>query len=795
MKRIQVFAVAFVLPFIIFSQSSTEKISLPALEKEVEILIDQWGVAHIYAETEHDLFFAQGWNAARDRLFQFEIWRRQATGTVAEILGPRELKRDIGTRLFMFRGNIDDEMNHYHPRGKAIIEAFVDGVNTYIEQANADPETLPIEFRLLGIRPQKWTPEVVISRHQGLLGNIGDELDFARQVAKIGPEKTKDLNYFHPKEPILEMDTMLKGSWFDKDILELYRAYRRGVQFEPSDLIAAVDTEIPSSLVYNDLLDDEDRSIGSNNWVVSGELTTSGFPVMANDPHRRQSVPSLRYMCHLVGPGWNVIGGGEPEIPGISIGHNEHGAWGLTVFETDGEDLYVYKLNPENSNQYWHKGAWMDFDSIITIIPVKGADDHTAILKYSIHGPVVHTIPDENVAFAVKCGWREIGGAPYLASLRMNQSNNFEEFREACNYSHIPGENMVWADKEGNIGWQAVGIAPIRRNFSGLVPVPGDGRYEWEGYLPIIEKPHVYNPKSGFFISANENVTPQTYENWDAIGYTWSNPYRGQRIHEVLSSGQKFSIMDMAALQTDFKSLPATQLIPLLKGLDTNNELTRMCLDLLLNWNTYILDVNSVEATIYTEWEGTLLDEFERLYVPAEVLPDYSVQLKRLIDLLVFPDGRFGEDVIKGRDEFLITSLEKAIEKIKKRLGDDMRNWQYGQEKNKHIFLEHALGKLVSDTLANAMNVGPYPRGGYANTVNSTGGYLNQTSGASFKVIIDTGDWDASLFMNSPGQSGNPDSPFYKNLFEDWAADRYYPLFFSRDKVEGVANKKLILSQ
>ena len=224
----------------IFAQekTSTEKLQIDGLKAPVEIIIDHWGIPHIYAQNEADLFFAQGFNAARDRLFQFEIWRRQSTGTVAEILGERELKRDIGTRLFQFRGDIKAEMNHYHDRGELIITSYVAGVNKYIELTEKNSKLLPVEFGLLGIKPQKWTPEVVISRHQGLLGNIGDELKIGRQVAMMGVEKTKELNWFHPNDPILELDPKINGELLKEDILEIYNAYRRPVRFQPEDLIS-----------------------------------------------------------------------------------------------------------------------------------------------------------------------------------------------------------------------------------------------------------------------------------------------------------------------------------------------------------------------------------------------------------------------------------------------------------------------------------------------------------------------------------------------------------------------------
>lgn len=786
-------------PILLFSQ---EEIKIKGLEKEVEILVDQWGVPHIYAQTEADLFFAQGFYAARDRLFQFEIWRRQATGTVAEVLGERELERDIGTRLFMFRGDIEKEMAHYHPEGVKIITSFVAGVNAYIDHVNANPDLIPLPLKLLGLKPEKWTPEVVISRHQGLLGNIGGELDMGRAVALIGEEKVKELAWLHPKEPKLALDPKIDKALLKKDILKLYNAFRRSIQFKPEDLVASArnpDEEEYLKLSEKDQLEwaavqkDMVNSLGSNNWVVSGDLTQSGFPMMANDPHRRISVPSLRYMSHLVGPGWNVIGGGEPEIPGISIGHNEYGSWGLTVYRTDAEDLYVYKTNPDNPNQYWYQGHWEDMYIIKETIKVKGAPDVNIELKYTRHGPVVFEDTGSNAACAVRCGWLEIGGSPYLASLRMDQSKTFEEFREACNYSHIPGENMIWADKAGNIGWQAVGIAPVRRNWSGMVPVPGDGSYEWEGYLPIIAKPNVYNPKAGFFSTANEDVTPKDYEYWDAIGFNWADPYRGDRVKEVLGSGKIHSAADMAALQTDYLSLPARTLIPMLKPIRFEREKAQKAKDLLLNWN-FKMEPNSVEAGVYNAWESAILATYNLMFVPKEAQGLVSVQMKKVIDGLLFPDDKFGANTIAGRNQFLKSTFEGALQFMDNRLGSDMNNWQLGQENYKHVLIKHPLSNAVNDSLRTMLEVGPYPRGGGSFTPNVTGSNLNQTHGGTFRIIVDTGDWDQCLATNSPGQSGDPSHPNYENLFEIWASDQFFPLFYSREKVESVSNFKLTLS-
>ena len=770
-------------------------VNIEGLDQRVEILKDKWGISHIYAQTEHDLFFAQGYSAARDRLFQFEIWRAQATGTTAALFGPRMVDRDHGTRLFKFRGPMADEMNHYHPRGVDIITAFVHGVNAYIDEALDDPDSLPLPFKLLGIQPQHWTEEVVISRHQGLLGNIGQELNIGRAVCAIGEDAVRELQYFHPHDPILTLDPMIDcESLLENDILHLYTSYRSSIKFEPNDIVASTNrntaqsyAQIASAVKAEDInLKEHDLDdIGSNNWVVSGDLTQDGWPMMINDPHRAQSVPSLRYWVHLVGPGWNVIGGGEPEIPGVSIGHNEQGAWGLTVFGTDGEDLMVYETNPANPNQYRYQGRWEDMRVIEEVIEVKGSDSVMVELKYTRHGPVSFEDTDKNLAYAVRPAWMEVGGAPYLASLRMDQATTWEEFRDATNYSHIPGENMIWADRDGNIGWQAVGIAPLRRNFSGLVPVPGDGRYEWDGYLEIKQKPKAFNPGVGYIETSNSNYTPPDYPNLDAIAYTWTDPYRWARGSELLSSGRKFNMSDMIEFQHDYLSIPARSLVPFFKDLRADDRQVEAARQMLMNWD-FRLDKGSIEAGIYVAFERQLLDNIETLKVPEEASDFLNVGMKTSIDMLLAPDGDFGSDPLAGRDEFLLNTLSQAVATLREKLGSNIQDWVYGQADYKHALIRHPLGAAVSEEIRSRLELGPLPRGGNGFTLGATGSGDNQTSGASFRIFIDTRDWDNTLGMNTPGQVGDPDSPLYDNLFELWAKDKVFPAFYSRDKIETV---------
>ena len=775
-----------------------ETLRVSGLERQVEVLRDRWGINHIYAQNEHDLFFAQGYNAAKDRLFQFEIWRRQATGTVAEILGRKELKRDIGTRLHQFRGDLKAELNWYHPRGEAIVNAFVDGINAAVSEALRRPQDLPIDFKVLGIKPEKWTSAVVISRHNGLLGNIQQEVNMAQAVRIMGVDRVKDLSDFYGGDPKLDVDPAIDLSLINKDILELYNAFREPIRFTPDEVaaeyratpanVARLQQEIGLSAIDLSLRRED---IGSNNWVVSGKLTQTGRPLLMNDPHRVQEAPSLRYWSHLVAPGWNVIGGGEPMLPGVSIGHNEYGAWGLTVFGTDGEDLYVYDTNPSNPHQYKYRDQWEDMRVIKDTIPVKGEAPVTVELRYTRHGPVLYEDTVHHRAYALRAAWMEMGAAPYLASLRMDQAKNWGEFREACSYSRIPAENMVWADTSGTIGYQAVAITPIRRNFSGLVPVPGDGRYEWDGYLPIKALPHVVNPDKGYWATANNYLFPLDYPFPEVQHHTGTDPFRVSRISEVLAGGRLFTVADMMQLQNDDLSLPARALVPLLRDVSIRDAVAAEARDALLKWN-YALDKDSVSAGVYEMWQRRILANMRDLLVPVEARDVFgNIGMKKIIALIEAPDGYFGTDPIAGRDKLLVSSLEQAVAELTKRLGPDMSHWQYGRYH--HALIHHMLSAAVKPEIRAKLDVGPLPRGGDSYTVTATGGGDNQTSGGSLKLVADLDDWDHSVALNNPGQSGDPSRPHYRDLFELWARGKYFPIFYSRSKVESAAESAVMM--
>src|SRR5262245_16406253 len=434
-------------------------------------------------------------------------------------------------------------------------------------------------------------------------------------------------------------------------------------------------------------------------------------------------------------------------------------------------------------------------------IPVKGQAPFAVELKYTRHGPVLSEDKAHHKAYALRAAWMEPGAAPYLASLRMDQARSWEEFVEACSFSRIPSENMVWADRKGNIGYQAVAITPLRPNWSGLVPVPGDGRYEWNGYLPITALPHVANPAKGYFATANNYLFPPDFPYKEALHYTGADPFRVSRISEVLGSGRLHTVADMMRLQNDNVSLPARSLVPLLREVVSSQAEVRLesgssqlsikkTQELLLAWN-YSVDADSVAAGIYEMWQRRLSANVRNVVVPKEAQSFLGQpSMKRVIDWLNAHDGRFGPDSRKGRDELLARSLNEAVAELTKKLGPDATAWRWGQEKYHHALIRHPLADVAAPDVRGKLLVGPWPRGGDSYTVSATGNADNQTSGGSLKIIADTENWDNSLGLNNPGQSGNPDSPHYRDLFEIWKRGEYFPIFYSRSKVESVAEER-----
>ena len=758
----------------------TTRFEVPGLEAPVEILVDRWGVAHVFAGGQDDLFFAQGWNAARDRLWQIDLWRRRGEGTLSEVFGPGFVEQDRAARLLLYRGDMHAEWLAYASDTKRIVTAWVRGVNAYVDLVLERPELLPPEFGALDYEPSHWTPEAVPRiRSHGLLRNASSEFARARFLADHGLEALALRDRYQPDHR-LSVPEGLDLDFFEAapKALDLYRLGTRGVDFSDRD---------PG---FEDALDP--ASEGSNNWAISPRRTATGRPLLANDPHRTQAVPSLRYIVHLASPDLDLIGAGEPALPGISIGHNGTIAFGLTIFSIDQEDIYVYRTKPGEPNFYEYRGNWLPMDVIEEAIPVRGGTAQSVEHRFTRHGPVLYQDPDRDLAVGLRAAWLEPGMAPYLGSIEYIRARNWDQFLAAMNRWGAPSENQVYADIHGNIGWKPGGLAPIRPNWDGLLPVPGDGRYEWQGYRDMDELPVEVNPERGWVATANEMNLPAGYD--VPLGWEWAGTYRRQRIGEVLAAGNAVTVDDAVRLQTDYVSIPARRLLALLRKVTPTLD-AGPALEVLAGWNGELAPDSAAAALFEVWWRDHLDAEVGRRMAAAldtgeDPIP---VQDENLLRILEGADPRLGDPPQAARDELLLGSLESAFAEVGERLGPDPAAWRWGDLHQ--IELRHPMSVHLPDELRRLADVGPAPRGGSGDTVGNTsyGSDFKQRSGASFRMVIDVGNWDASVAMNNPGQSGDPRSPHYKDLFEPWATDQAFPLLYTRPSILEAAEARIEL--
>ena len=750
--------------------ASAQPVKVAGLRQPARILVDQWGVPHIYAANQDDVFFVQGFNAARDRLFQIDLWRRRGLGELSTVFGPSYVEQDRAARLFLYRGDMAAEWAAYGKEAQNTSTRFVAGINAYIDYLARKPALLPFEFRQLGYQPAKWLPQDVVRiRSHGLTRNLTQEFARAHVVchaglaadavrAQLSPAWTTRVpEGLDPCLPDEALDVFMRAT-------ENVRFSREAVQLARA---------APS----------QETLEGSNNWVIAPSRTRSGRPILANDPHRAYGAPSLRYIVHLNAPGLDVIGAGEPSLPGVSIGHNGKVAFGLTIFSIDQEDLYVYETNPANPMQYRYKGGWETYRVVKETLAVRGKPAVTVELRFTRHGPVIYEDPGKHRALAVRTAWSAPGMAPYFGSIDYMKAQDFTQFRQAMRRWGAPTENQVYADTAGNIGWVAGGLAPVRPNWDGLLPVPGDGRYEWKGFLDGARLPFVLNPKQGWFASANEMNLPTSFPYREhKLGFEWPDDARARRIADVLSKTPKASIEDMQRLQNDVVSLTARRLVALLKPLSSPEAKTKAALNLLRGWNGEE-GAQSAQAALYEVWWSRHLG---RMFLDAALTPEAAHAVGAphasvLLEALEHPAPRFGPNAQAKRDKLLLDSLGAAWADMERLQGTDAKRWQWGNMQFSYFI--HPMAPILDNAARARVNVGPLPRGGGAYTVNVSGYHPENfwhAHGPSFRMVLDVGDWDNSRAINTPGQSGNPDSAHYRDLAKSWAEGKYFPLLYSR---------------
>lgn len=745
-------------------------VRVPGLREPVEVLRDRWGIAHIYAKNADDLFFAQGLVAAQDRLFQIDWWRRLGVGEMAEVHGEKALEADRFARLIRYRGDMDAEWASYSPDSKRIATAFTNGINAWIDHIG---ERLPVEFQLAGYAPKKWRPEDVLGRMSGVYmsRNFTAEVARARLIAAVGLEKARRLAPVDPAcdyAPAAGLD--LAG--IDDRVLAGYEAAVKFLHFDP-----------PQS--------------ESNNWVVSGARSASGKPLLASDPHRAIALPSLRYLVHLSAPGWNVIGAGEPGLPGVAIGHNERIAWGFTIVGTDQADLFVETTDPADPRRYKVSDQvgdrWESMKVVTEKVLVKGGPARDIMLAYTRHGPVLFQDAKTNRAFALKWSGSEPGGAAYLRTLAVDRAQDRKEFLEALAAWKIPSLNFVYADVEGATGWVAAALTPVRKGdrkgHDGLLPVPGADA-DWQGFLKLAELPQRFDPKERFLATANHNIIPEGYPH--RIGHEFSAPYRFQRIQGALSVKERFTLDDFKAIQHDDVSLPGLALGRLLEKVGVPDETLAPFARRLTGWDGR-LSVESEAGPLYAVWLKELQDALFARHAPKELRKSFAAVcgLPTLLAALETADPHwFGDDARSdarsARDRLVRETFARAVEKVKALPG------RWGELHT--VTFRHPLASL-GPAHEKAFSLGPLERPGDGNTPNNAryDSRYRQIHGATYRHLFDLADWDRGLATSAPGQSGQPGSPHYADLMPLWNKGEYFPLAYSRRKVEEVTSHRLRL--
>jgi len=740
-----------------------------------EIIVDRWGIPHIYAQSTRDAFFLQGWNAARDRLWQIDLWRKRGLGRLSASLGPAYVAQDRAARLFLYRGDMAAEWAAYDPIGREAVESFAAGVNAYVAEVRAGKRPLPVEFKLTKSQPEDWKPEDILRiRSHALVSNVTSEVARARTVCAGGLEADTLRRRLEPDHKVT-VPAGLDPCSVPANVLADYVLATEPVSFTPLTKTAAA--EPPKQLAQ---VIDERSAEGSNNWTISAARSATGRPVLAGDPHRPVGVPSLRYLAHLDAPGLTIIGAGEPALPGVSMGHNGTTAFAITINYVDQEDLYAYELRGAG---YRYKGGVEPLRTIRETIEVKGGPAQEVELRFTRHGPVVWQ--DGARAFAIRTVWNEPGLSGYFGSSRMWRAKDWNDFQTARNRWGAPPLNLVYADTKGDIGWAVAARTPVRPNWDGLMPVPGDGRYEWKGFLADGLLPTTKNPDKGYFATANAmNIPAEPAYPREArrLGFEWADASRSLRIHEALDALPKPTLLDSMALQGDSTSPQARRGVALLKLVDSPDADVARALGYLQSWDGNER-TDSVAASLYETWALKHLGRAVSA-VAAKEAARPLIGASTPDPLFTWLEGQ----PPAARQPVLLASLTAAVAELKGRLGPDMATWTWGRLH--HARFTPAAAVLADPQLAAQMNVGPLQVPGSASTPRAgtwNASDFRQISGASVRFVLDVGAWDNSMVINTPGQSGDPMSPHYRDLFPLWAAGAYVPMRFTRAAVEGDA--------
>ncbi|WP_205136297.1 penicillin acylase family protein [Virgibacillus halotolerans] len=725
-------------------------IELPMLEHEVVVMTDEDGVPHIQAENDHDLYMAQGYVQAQDRMFQMELSRRQASGTLSEVVGDSAIDNDKYFRTLGLRRAAEKSYDLYTDEGKQVLDWFAEGINTYIAEAK-ETGRLPVEFKLVGSEPEPWTPIDSLTIGKYMAFDLG------------GHWEQQAFNYY------------LLNAFDEEKAYELFPSYPKN----KPEIIGEDEIDVASSFEHAVV---PPSFNGSNNWVVSGEKTASGMPLLADDPHLGLATPSIWYQMHLKTDDVNVSGVIFAGVPGIILGQNEQIAWGVTNTGPDVQQLYMEKQNPEKPGEFLFEDEWETATVIDEPIKVKDGKTEDYQVKETRHGPIVSEFAEDSgkdTVFSLR--WTALDPTTELESiLEINRATNWKEFEKGLEKFLAPAQNFVFASKDGTIAYKANGNIPIYEDGDdALLPLPGwEKKHEWTDYIPFDELPRVVNPEKGFIASANNKVVGETYPYH--ISNMWAQPYRYERIAEVLEKSDELTAIDMKNLQMDTVNLQAREFVPLfathLKNAELN-EVEKEALALLGKWD-FDDDVEAAEPLIFHRW----MDEIEtNLY--ADDIPDNVMHLfggqAQTTDMLLRKAAQ-GDDSIwmeenGGLEKVLHTSLSKTLADLTDEYGKDLSAWNWG---GYHKVQFHHPLSAVSPVLAFFFNhEKPVPVGGSSVTPMAAS-YNNETGevnhGASWRFVADMNDSETGFHIVGPGQSGHFRSEWYHDQMKDWVDGTYH---------------------
>ena len=754
-------------------------VKLEGLGAPVEIYRDPWGVPHIYAESQEDCLFAQGFVHAQDRLFQMELNRRTAQGTLSELFGEMALDTDRTVRTFGFNRLARADWEAANPELRTGILAYTEGVNTFLTHKKTK---MPVEFSMLTHRPDPWKPEDTMAFTRVMIWQLSHawqgSLIRAEIAEKVGAENARALEINYPLENPITLP--------------------EGIEFHALDPKGVLG-KLPGPFL--------DRGKGSNAWVVSPDRSETGNAVLSNDMHLALSLPSLWYQVHLIaGEDLNVSGVSLPGVPLVLVGHNEAIAWGITLAYTDAEDLFIEQLDSQNRTLF--KDEWQECNIIEEIIEVKGrAVPHLEKVIITQHGPIISDVAgcsDKSIAvnsMALR------SNRAFEGWLGLNKAKNWDDFVDAMRLIEAPQLNVAYADVENNIGFWVSGTIPVRAKGDGSIPVPGwSGEYEWIGEVPFEEMPHALNPEQGYLVSCNHKIVPDDYPHF--LGNVWMNGFRARRLVGLIESRKKLSIQDHQAFQMDVKCLPGLELVSRLEGITDPDPAVQLALRLLRDWDGN-LSAESTGAAVYEVIRYTLV----RNLLEPGLGSDLATRLmgKGFHPLLNHSNEFFGHDTIVllrnldqpdswwvkqagGREVILSKSLVQAIDWLRSTFGEDESQWQWG--KFHQVNFEHALS--LQKPFDQVFDRGPYPIGGDTDTplqtaLKADSPYDNKAWSPTFRQIVDMGDLSNSVTVAPPGQSGHLSSPHYDDMVQPWLEGISHPMLWTRSQVENQAVSKLVL--